>query len=370
MSQIDLDHLTKTFDGGVRAVDDMTLTINDGEFVSLLGPSGCGKTTTLRCIAGLEHATAGEIRFEDQPIASPERGIFVPPEKRQMGMVFQSYALWPHMTCFANVAYPLARAGGLDKAAVAERVNEMLAIVGLADHGERLPSKLSGGQQQRVALARALINRPRVVLFDEPFSNLDSILRAQMRREVRSLHERLGTTSVYVTHDRTEAIALSDRIVVMKLGMIQQIGTPREIYTRPANRFVADFIGFDNIVKAEVVEASADRALLRLGGDGPLLRCTTAAAHESGAVVEVGARANTFHLVAPSAADDQCFTAEVEGVTYLGDDTEFRVRAGQTRFITRISEAETRAAGMGVRPACGDTVQLRIAPEELVELTN
>ncbi|NEK56961.1 ABC transporter ATP-binding protein, partial [Geodermatophilus sabuli] len=253
MAQIDLKGLTKEFDGGVRAVDDLDLQIADGEFVSLLGPSGCGKTTTLRCIAGLERPTAGEILFDGAPIVSLERGVFLPPEKRHMGMVFQSYALWPHMTAFANVAYPLNRSKTVDKGEIAPRVEQMLATVGLSDVGGRLPSKLSGGQQQRVALARALINRPRVVLFDEPFSNLDSILRSQMRREVRSLHERLGTTSVYVTHDRTEAMALSDRVVVMKLGVIQQIGTPREIYTKPANRFVADFIGFDNILKAEVV---------------------------------------------------------------------------------------------------------------------
>ena len=370
MARIDLDHLRKTFDGGVRAVDDMNLTIADGEFVSLLGPSGCGKTTTLRCIAGLEQATGGEIRFEGRPIVSPERGIFVPPEKRQMGMVFQSYALWPHMTCSANVAYPLARTGKTDKSEIAKRVDEMLAVVGLSEHGDRLPSKLSGGQQQRVALARALVNRPRVVLFDEPFSNLDSILRAQMRREVRGLHEQLGTTSIYVTHDRTEAMALSDRIVVMRHGVIQQVGTPREIYTRPANRFVADFIGFDNIVKAEVVESSASEALLRLGGDGPLLRYTTAATHGAGTVVEVAARANAFHLVPRGATDEQCFTAEVEGVTYLGDDVEFRVRTGSSGFITRISDAEVRSIGTGVQPACGDTIQLRIAPEELIEVTD
>jgi iron(III) transport system ATP-binding protein len=368
MAQIDLKGLTKEFDGGVRAVDELDLQIADGEFVSLLGPSGCGKTTTLRCIAGLERPTGGEILFDGTPIVSLERGVFVPPEKRHMGMVFQSYALWPHMTAFANVAYPLNRSKDVDKAEVTRRVEEMLATVGLSEVAGRLPSKLSGGQQQRVALARALVNRPRVVLFDEPFSNLDSILRSQMRREVRNLHERLGTTSVYVTHDRTEAMALSDRVVVMKLGVIQQIGTPREIYTKPANRFVADFIGFDNILKAEVVEASADRPLLRLGGDGPLLRYTTVADHQPGTVVEVAARANAFHLVPRSAADEQCFAAEVEGVTYLGDDVEYRVRVGQNGLIARIPDAEVRSAGTAAPPAAGDTIHLRIAPDELIEI--
>ena len=369
MARIDLMGLTKEFEGGVRAVDELNLEIQDGEFVSLLGPSGCGKTTTLRCIAGLERPTSGEIQFDGTPIVAPSKGVFVPPEKRHMGMVFQSYALWPHMSAFANVAYPLARGGdNLSKAEIATRVNAMLATVGLADVGARLPSKLSGGQQQRVALARALVNHPRVVLFDEPFSNLDSILRSQMRREVRSLHERLGTTSVYVTHDRTEAMALSDRVVVMKLGVIQQIGTPREIYTKPANRFVADFIGFDNIVKAEVVASTADDALLRLGGDGPLLRYTTVATHQPGAMVEVAVRANAFHLVPMADTDQQCFGAEVEGVTYLGDDVEFRVRVGSARLITRVSDAEVRSAGLGVEPAPGDTIQLRVAPDELIEI--
>ena len=374
MANIDLLGLTKTFDGDVHAVDHLDLSIQHGEFVSLLGPSGCGKTTTLRCIAGLERPTSGEISFDGSPIVSERRGIFVPAEKRHMGMVFQSYALWPHMSCFANVGYPLRhshRPGKKpEREEISRRVDEMLDVVGLRGLGNRLPSKLSGGQQQRVALARALINRPRVVLFDEPFSNLDSILRAQMRREVRNLHEELGTTSVYVTHDRTEAMALSDRIVVMNLGVIQQIGTPREIYTAPANRFVAEFIGFDNLMKAQVVESNASRTMLRLGPDGPLLRCATVATHDAGKVVEVAARANAFHLLAPEAVAEQSFKAAVDGITYLGDDIEFRVRTGQTRLIARIPDVEVRRVGGGHLPALGDTIQLRIAPEELIEITN
>jgi iron(III) transport system ATP-binding protein len=369
MARIDLVGLTKAFDGGAPAVDDLHLTIEDGEFVSLLGPSGCGKTTTLRCIAGLERPSAGEILFDETPIVSVRRGVFVPPEKRHMGMVFQSYALWPHMTAAKNVAYPLKRAGKLTKFEIATRVQDMLATVGLAECSDRLPSKLSGGQQQRVALARALVNRPRVVLFDEPLSNLDSILRSQLRREVRGLHERLGTTSIYVTHDRTEAMALSDRVVVMKKGVIQQIGTPREIYTTPANRFVADFIGFDNIVKAEVVESGAREPLLRLGSDGPVLRFASAARHQAGAVVEVAARATSFHIVAPGSPAPQSFAGKVEAVTYLGDDLEFRVSVGRTSLLARISEPEVRGAGPGGCPVAGDQVHLRIAADELIEIT-
>lgn len=370
MARIDLTGLTKAFDGDVLAVDDLHLTIHDGEFVSLLGPSGCGKTTTLRCIAGLEHPTSGEIVFDGTTIASPRNRIFVPPEERQMGMVFQSYALWPHMTCRANVAYPLIRGKEMSRAEITSRVDEMLSTVGLADWGDRLPSKLSGGQQQRVALARALVNRPRVVLFDEPLSNLDSILRAQMRREVRSLHDKFGTTSVYVTHGRTEAMALSDRVVVMQNGTIQQVGTPREIYTMPANRFVADFIGFDNILKAEVLEFGSKNALLRVGMDGPLLRCTTKATHNTGSVIGVAMRASAFHLLAAPSADQQSFTAVVEDITYLGDDVELTVRVGQTVLLARIADAEARAVGTGAQPARGGQVNLRIAPDELIEITD
>jgi iron(III) transport system ATP-binding protein len=294
-------------------------------------------------------------------------GVFVPPEKRHMGMVFQSYALWPHMTAFGNVAYPLRRAR-LDGAEVAARVGEMLDVVGLAEYGGRLPSKLSGGQQQRVALARALVNRPQVVLYDEPLSNLDSLLRAQMRREVRRLHDGLGSTSIYVTHDRTEAMALSDRIAVMQAGVVQQIGTPREIYTCPANRFVADFIGFDNLLKAEVVASERDGALVRLGSDGPLVRCATSRAHPPGSIVELAARAGAFRLAPPALPPGQSFRAQIRAVTYLGEDLEFQVQAGEVALLARIRDVDVRAATGGAVPVSGDVVNLGIRPEELVEI--
>jgi iron(III) transport system ATP-binding protein len=367
VARIDLVGLTKRFDT-TAAVDDLDLTVEDGEFLSLLGPSGCGKTTTLRCVAGLERPTSGDILFDGSPVVS--RGVFVPPEKRHMGMVFQSYALWPHMTVAGNVGYPLRRAAGLDRAETADRVREMLDVVGLAEYGGRLPSKLSGGQQQRVALARALVNRPQVVLYDEPLSNLDSLLRAQMRREVRRLHDALGSTSIYVTHDRTEAMALSDRIAVMRAGVIQQIGTPREIYTCPANRFVADFIGFDNLLKAEVLSSGPDGSVVRLGGGGPLVRCATIRVHPAGSVVELAARASAFHLARPDPADGRghAFRAEVRAVTYLGEDLEFQVQAGDVALLARIRDAEVRTATGGVVPARGELVELGIRPDELVEI--
>lgn len=367
MAKIDLVRLTKTFDGGVTAVHDLDLTIEDGEFLSLLGPSGCGKTTTLRCVAGLERPTSGEILFDDVPAVSARRGVFVPPEKRHMGMVFQSYALWPHMTSRANIAYPLRRAK-VARSEITARVDEMLAVVGLDDHGDRLPGKLSGGQQQRVALARALINHPRVVLFDEPFSNLDTLLRGQMRREVRRLHERLGTTSIYVTHDRIEAMALSDRIAVLKDGIVQQVGTPREIYTAPANRFVADFIGFDNLVKATVARGNGGQPVVRLGADGPQLRCATSVDHSSGSVVEIAVRSTSFRILPRSSAAENGFTATVQSVTYLGEDVEFQATAGETSLIARVSDVDVRHANAGSVPAGGDTIHLRVDPEELVEI--
>jgi iron(III) transport system ATP-binding protein len=253
MASVRLVALRKQFDATVvlRGLD---LEIGERELVTLLGPSGCGKTTTLRCVAGLERPDAGEVYIGADMVASAAARVFVPPNRRDVGMVFQSYALWPHMSVFANVAYPL-RVRRLARREVSARVGEVLASVGMEAYARRPVTDLSGGQQQRVALARALVGRPRVLLLDEPLSNLDAKLRIALRKEIRAAHERAGTTSVYVTHDQAEAIALSDRVVVLHDGAIQQVGTPLEIYRSPANRFVAEFVGFDNIVRATVLEA-------------------------------------------------------------------------------------------------------------------
>jgi iron(III) transport system ATP-binding protein len=368
VAKIDLVGLTKSFDGAHPAVNDLHLTIRDGEFLSLLGPSGCGKTTTLRCVAGLERPTSGEISFDGSPVVSGDGRVFVQPEDRHMGMVFQSYALWPHLTCRGNVGYPLKRAKGLGRAEVAARVDAMLEVVGLSHRADQLPGRLSGGQQQRVALARALVNRPRVVLFDEPFSNLDTLLRGQMRREVRRLHEQFGTTSVYVTHDRVEAMALSDRIAVMKEGVIQQIGSPRDICMSPANRFVADFIGFDNLVKTEVTAADEKSATIRFGPEGPLLTCPGPAGRAVGSVVEIAARASAFRILPGATDDENVFTAQVESVTYLGEDVEYLMRSGQAEILARFPDIDARTAGAGTMPGRGDTIHVRIAPEELIEV--
>ena len=250
MSELRIEHVFKRF-GDVTAVSDFDLTVKDGEFVSLLGPSGCGKTTSLRMIAGFERATEGEIYIGDHCVSSHIKNTFVPPEKRDIGMVFQSYAVWPHMTVTENVAYPL-KIQKVPKEERAARVAEMLKLVHLDEYGSRYPHQLSGGQQQRVALARALVMRPGLLLLDEPLSNLDAKLRESMRFEISSIQKELGITVIYVTHDQSEAMTMSDRVVVMSRGVIQQIGTPYEIYRNPANKMVADFIGLVNFVEGEV----------------------------------------------------------------------------------------------------------------------
>jgi iron(III) transport system ATP-binding protein len=235
----------------IVALDDVDLTIAANQVFTLLGPSGCGKTTLLRCIVGLEAPDSGEIAIGGQVVWSTARGVNVPPEKRGLGMVFQTYAIWPHMDVFGNVAYPL-QVRGVDAAAIRERVAKTLRLVKLEGFEKRPATKLSGGQQQRVALARALVAEPKVILFDEPLSNLDAKLREETRKELRSFLGTLGITGVYVTHDRVEALALSDMIAVMRAGRIVEIGTPQKIYFNADTRFVADFIGRANLVKARV----------------------------------------------------------------------------------------------------------------------
>ena len=248
--------------GGVAAVEGVSFTVGRGEHLTLLGPSGCGKTTTLRAIAGLEEPASGAIRIDGRAMYSSAERRNVPAEKRGVSMVFQSYAIWPHMTVFDNVAYGL-RVRKLPRAEVAEQVDRALGLVQMREFATRPASNLSGGQQQRVALARAVAFSPTVVLFDEPLSNLDAKLRAEMRVELRELQRRLDITSVYVTHDQEEALAISDRVIVMNHGGIEQIGTPEAIYNRPKSRFVADFVGSANLIGGRLRNAP--------NGPGPVL---------------------------------------------------------------------------------------------------
>jgi iron(III) transport system ATP-binding protein len=248
--------LSKTFGSKkapVRVLDELSLEVTKGEMLVLLGPSGCGKTTLLRCVVGLEQPDTGRIVLGNQTVVDAERGLAVPPNKRGVGMVFQNYALWPHMTIAQNVAFPLKSRG--QQAAISEgRVKEVLEIVQCAHLSERFPSQLSGGQQQRVALARALASRPNVMLMDEPLSNLDALLRIDLRAQLHQLHQKFGFTGIYVTHDQVEAISLGTRVVVMKAGRMEQIGPPNEIYSRPANEYVAEFLGMRNALTCTVTD--------------------------------------------------------------------------------------------------------------------
>ncbi|MFQ5825853.1 MAG: ABC transporter ATP-binding protein, partial [Dehalococcoidia bacterium] len=261
MPEVKIRNVTKTF-GSVVAVDHISFDVQSGEMLTLLGPSGCGKSTTLRLIAGLEHPETGEISVGGRLLASAEMDLFVSPEKRGMGMVFQSYAVWPHMTVFDNVAYPL-KLRKMPKAAIREKVKTALDLVGLQGLGERPGTLLSGGQQQRVALARALVFEPQILLLDEPLSNLDAKLREQMRIELKALQQRIGVTSIYVTHDQAEAMVLSDRLAVMNAGKIEQMAPPRQVYENPQTKFVIDFIGTVNYIPGEVVEKKGDRLVVR-----------------------------------------------------------------------------------------------------------
>ena len=254
MSSITLNEVTKSY-GSVQVIRKFSSVFRDREFVTLLGPSGCGKTTMLRMIAGFEKPTSGEILIDDAVVSG--RGQFVPPNRRNIGMVFQSYAVWPHMDVFDNVAYPL-KIQGLSRGEIKKRVFDILEAVHLTQYVKRLPNELSGGQQQRVALGRALVCNPRVLLLDEPLSNLDAKLRESMRFEIKDMQRRFGITVVYVTHDQTEAMTMSDRVIVFNKGAVQQMDTPTNIYRRPANQFVADFVGKINFIRGAASDGRVD----------------------------------------------------------------------------------------------------------------
>ena len=261
--EVRLEGLSKTFvtstRGEVRAVQNVDLTILPGEFVTLLGPSGCGKTTLLRMVAGFEMPTAGKILIDNEDV------ITKTPDKRDLGMVFQNYALFPHLNVFQNIAYGL-KMKKVKPAEMRERVLEGLKTVKMDDFADRVPAQMSGGQQQRVALIRALVMQPGVLLFDEPLSNLDAKLRIYMREEIRRIQKEVGITTIYVTHDQSEAMAMSDKVVILKDGIIQQVGTPQEVYQTPRNEFVANFIGKANVLEALVVSKTADSATINLEG--------------------------------------------------------------------------------------------------------
>jgi iron(III) transport system ATP-binding protein len=320
---IRLEHLTKRF-GELAAVDDVTLEIADREFVTLLGPSGCGKTTLLRLIAGFTAPDAGTIAVDGRVLSTP--GTVVPPERRGMGMVFQNYAIWPHKTVYENVAFGL-EVRKIARAQARARVGRVLEAVNLAGFERRYPSQLSGGQQQRVALARSLVVEPSILLLDEPLSNLDAKLRERMRWELKDLQRRTGITFVYVTHDQSEAMALSDRIAVMHGGRLQQCGPPREVYARPANRTVADFMGLVNVLPARVARAAGDESALALGG--ATLAVPLPANARDGQAVQVAIRPENVRLTplsdAVAGTPPDTMSAKVVEVTFLGNLTDCHV---------------------------------------------
>ena len=338
MATVNIQNVTKAFGDNV-VLREFNATFRDGEFITLLGPSGCGKTTMLRIIAGFEKPTAGEV-FIDGTLVSGGK-TFVPPEKRGIGMVFQSYAVWPHMNVFDNVAYPLT-IRHVPKAEVKASVERVLGIVHLSQYAERFPSQLSGGQQQRVALARALVAEPKLLLLDEPLSNLDAKLRESMRFEIKEIQRKLGITVVYVTHDQTEAMTMSDRIFLINRGEIQQCGTPQEIYNSPVNQFVADFLGKVDFFKGEVKDGRI--VFPAMGGQS-----IPYAGPRTGAV-DVAIRPENLFFT-----ESGVLQGVLETQYYLGDVDDCRVRVGDTvvRVITNGYDHQTlrdgQAVSLGVR---------------------
>jgi iron(III) transport system ATP-binding protein len=337
---LQVENLTKLYaakdSGGIR---DIGFEVAAGEFYTLLGPSGCGKTTTLRSVAGLEEPSGGRVTLEDRVIFDFAKGIFVPANERRLGMVFQSYAVWPHMSVYDNTAFPLrmARDKRWSKADIRPRVTRTLETMGLAALAGRSAAQLSGGQQQRLALARALVGEPRLLLLDEPLSNLDALLREQMRSELRRLQKEVGVTAVYVTHDQSEALALSDRIAIMHNGTIVQIGAPRQIYDQPRNAFVATFIGRSNLLPGKLLDG--DQQSVRIATAlGPVL-CkapNSAAGRAPGAAL---IRPEHVILKKPGdhagAASVNRFRGRVVHLAFLGEATECVVRVGDISILAR-----------------------------------
>jgi iron(III) transport system ATP-binding protein len=346
MAEIALSHLSKRF-GTQTVVADLTLDVRDGEFVTLLGPSGCGKTTILRLLAGFLRPDGGEIRVDGTPLSTP-RGV-VPPERRRMGMVFQTYALWPHMTVWENVAFGLS-VQRRSRAEVRDRVDRVLALVGLSGLEGRHPALLSGGQQQRVALARSLITQPSILLLDEPLSNLDAKLRERMRTELRDLHNRTGITFLYVTHDQAEAMALSDRVAVLSGGVLQQYGTARDVYERPANKFVADFMGAVNalagVVAAPAGETGEGVVILAAGAS---ITAALPSAAAAGSPITVTIRPEDVRLSAerPAGARNVLHGTVIAQV-FLGNLVDYHVDVGGAILHALAPRQQTFPAGAQV----------------------
>jgi iron(III) transport system ATP-binding protein len=353
MTSIRIQEVSRRF-GPTVAVDQVTLEVAAGELFFLLGPSGCGKTTLLRILAGFVQPDAGNVFFGEQQVTD------LPPRARDAGMVFQTYALWPHLTVAANVAYGL-EVRGLSRAEVARRVERVLKMVHLEGLGERRPNQLSGGQQQRVALARALIVEPRLLLLDEPLSNLDARLRDELREEIRRLHKETGLTMVYVTHDQKEALTLADRLAIMDHGRLVQVGKPQEVYGRPANRFVATFLGDSNFLAGTVHSASATECVVDTA-IGPLIGLSNNGRPPEQTRVTCSVRPHAL-VIDPGGTSLNHIVAKVEQLHFLGEFVHLRVLAAGDTPLEVVSLPH--AAG---RLQPGDLVSLSVPPDQVVVL--
>jgi iron(III) transport system ATP-binding protein len=351
-SRISVRHLTKVFRtrrGETVALSDVSLDVADGEILVLLGPSGCGKTTLLRSVAGLEVPDAGEISVQNRTVFSSERGVYLPPEQRHLSMVFQSYALFPHMTVQENVAYPLENAD-VERREIGERVSTVLGVVGLAALGAAYPGQLSGGQQQRVALARAIVLNDGVILFDEPLSNLDAQVRERIRGELLALHRDIRFTALYVTHDQTEATALAHRLAVMQTGQIAQTGSPTQIYYAPASRYVATFIGSANEVEGTISQRSDDAYRVETPL-GPLVAARAVGLEPLaiGTRVSVLFRPEHCRFVDQSLADGpNRMAGRIERSIFLGSYMEYLVKVGNVPVVLRAMGGEVLAEDLEV----------------------
>jgi len=351
VSFLRIHNLLKTFNR-VVAVNRLNLEVREGEFFTLLGSSGCGKTTTLRLVGGLEKPDGGEIHLGDRCLVSENKRLFIKPEKRDMGMVFQSYALWPHMTVFENVVYPL-RLRGIRGREAEKKVAEVLGLVGLAGLEERPAPALSGGQQQRVALARALVFSPRVLLLDEPLSNLDAQLREEMRRELKALQRRVNVTVIFVTHDQIEALSLSDRIAIMQTGQLEQVGNPEEVYYRPATPFVRDFLGKTFLLPGKILGIAAEQvkvAIQQFEASPLCIQRTNLSASGNGlsgvgqsVIVAIRPEQIELWVKAPEGKPNMV-PANLQSVQFLGDRYEYTVALGsETRVLVSPASRHLKA---------------------------
>jgi iron(III) transport system ATP-binding protein len=353
MPEIHIDNLGKVF-GDLRVLDDVTFHVEEGELFTLLGPSGCGKSTTLMSIAGFQTPDEGTVRVGDETFFDAGRRTNVAAEARNLGIVFQSYAVWPHMTVFDNLAFPL-KVRKVKKREIEKRVIETLELVEMREQKARYPHQLSGGQQQRVALARSLVYSPSILLLDEPFSNLDAKLRERARSWVKDLQQTLGLTTIFVTHDQDEALSMSDRVLVMSAGKVLQIGTPEEIYRRPTNRFVAEFVGQCNLITGDVASANGGSAVIDVHGTPHRLTLRTDRPLAVASTVTVAVRPEAVALVpadSPAINGTNAYDASVTTAAFLGDHYQYEVQAGPLALTVQRAVA-----------VAGDRLKVHIPPD-------